>query len=209
MSDEKRCTKFENIFRNCRTKIKYNLNSNSLDYTKLSWHHLHLMKTLRQVVSRDSPPCKKLLYFREGEVQRAAMASQTPSELAISSVRWRQQPSAAPRASKASGGTVCSLSSACLAPEPASASAVQGRAGPAFYRHSPPGAQATTGAEAAVACSEFDDARQPSFRCLRLEPVPGPDGATVEAPTPLDPNFEDLSRELSAPPAIWLWTCKD
>jgi len=68
MSDEKRCTKFENIFRNCRTKIKYNLNSNSLDYTKLSWHHLHLMKTLRQVVSRDSPPCKRLLYFREGEV---------------------------------------------------------------------------------------------------------------------------------------------
>jgi len=138
-----------------------------------------------------------------------AMASQTPSELAISSVRWRQQPSAAPRASKASGGTVCSLSSACLAPEPASAAAVQGRAGPAFYRHSPPGAQATTGAEAAVACREFDDARQPSFQCLRLEPVPGPDGATVEAPTPLDPNFEDLSRELSAPPAIWLWTCKD
>jgi hypothetical protein len=47
------------------------------------------------------------------------------------------------RASKASGGNVCSLSPACLVPEPASAATVQGRAGPAFHRHSPPGAQAT------------------------------------------------------------------
>jgi hypothetical protein len=75
-----------------------------------------------------------------------------------------------------------------LAPEPASAATVQGSAGPPFQRHSPPGAQATTEAGAAVACSRFDDAGQPSFRCLRLEPAQGPDGATVEAPTPLDPK---------------------
>ena len=127
-------------------------------------------------------------YTEVHEGPTEAMASQTPSELALSSVRWRQQPPAAPRASKASGGTVCSLSPACLAPEPASAATVQGSAGPAFQRHSPPGAQATTEAGAAVACSRFDDAGQPSFRCLRLEPAQGPDGATVEAPTPLDPK---------------------
>ena len=83
-------------------------------------------------------------YREVHEGATAAMASQTPSELALSSVRWRQQPPAAPRASKASGGTVCSLSPACLAPEPASAATVQDNAGPAFQRHSPPGAQATT-----------------------------------------------------------------
>jgi hypothetical protein len=57
-------------------------------------------------------------YTEVHEGATAAMASHTPSELAISNVRWRQQPSAAPRASKASGGNVCSLSPACLAPEP-------------------------------------------------------------------------------------------
>ena len=124
-------------------------------------------------------------YTEVHEGATAAMASQTPSELAISSVRWRQQLPAAPRASKASGGNVCSLLPACLAPELAT---VQGSAGPPFQRHSPPGAQATTEAGAAVACSRFDDAGQPSFRCLRLEPAQGPDGATVEAPTPLDPK---------------------
>ena len=141
-------------------------------------------------------------YTEVHEGPTAAMASQTPSELAISSVRWRQQPPAAPRASKASGGNVCSLSPACLAPEPASAATVQDSAGPPFHRHSPPDAQATTGAGAAVACSRFDDIRQPSFRCLRLEPAQGPDGATVEAPTPLDPKtftycFEYIPPDLS------------
>ena len=80
-------------------------------------------------------------YTEVHEGATAAMASQTPSELAISSVRWRQQLPAAPRASKASGGNVCSLLPACLAPELAT---VQGSAGPPFQRHSPPGAQATT-----------------------------------------------------------------
>jgi hypothetical protein len=121
------------------------------------------------------------------------MASQTPSELAISTVRWRQQPSAAaPRASQASGGHECSLSPACVATEPASAATVQGRAGPAFYRDSPPGAQATTEAGAAVACSKFDeDTRQSSFRCLRLalaESLYAPSGV----PTLLDPKTHAL-----------------
>ena len=83
-------------------------------------------------------------YTEVHEGPTAAMASQTPSELALSSVRWRQKLPAAPRASKASGGNVCSLLPACLAPEPASAATVQGSAGPPFQRHSPPGAQATT-----------------------------------------------------------------
>jgi hypothetical protein len=151
----------------------------------------------------------------------AAMASQTPSELAISSVRWRQQPSAQKytkerpqpwRArshrswpSRMSGGD-SSL------PQPLALQRLReemyAHSHPLAWRQNPPllprckavpGQRFTgirlqvhrpqpCGVGAAVACSKFDDARQPSFRCLRLEPAQGPDGATVEVPTPLDPK---------------------